>query len=276
MQLLTLRSVVVATDRTETSRPALSTAARLASQAGAHLHLLHVTEAPRGDGESEVLEEFRAAAPGSRDPETVRVVSGAAPAAIVEHALESDADVVVLGAHRRGKAGGPLGSTARSVVVTSRCPCLVAGTELRLPLQRVMVPIDVSGTAGGALLLALSWASALRTPGMDADLAVLHVTANPDPEAVREPVHAQVAKARRRTFDAARVEVGERIVHGHDPAAAILREGASWPADLLVMGTRARGTHDALGSVSAAVVQDTTCPLLLVPPAVWQRLDAAS
>jgi nucleotide-binding universal stress UspA family protein len=274
MQLLTLRSVLVATDLTETSRPALSTAARLASQAGANLHLLHVMEAPRGDREGGMMREFRAAAPESRDPETVRVVTGSPSAAIVEYALESAADVVVLGAHRRRETGAPLGSTARSVVVTAQCPCLVAGTELRLPLQRVMVPISVSGVTSGALLVALSWASALRTPGADADLVVLHVTVNPDPETVREAVHGQVVRARQRTYDAARVDVAERIIHGHDPAAAILREGASWSPDLLIMGTRARGTDGELGSVSAAVVQETPCPLLLVPPAVWQRLDA--
>jgi hypothetical protein len=34
------------------------------------------------------------------------------------------------------------------------------------------------------------------------------------------------------------------------------------------------GRDEKLGSVSAAVAQETPCPLLLVPPAVWQRLDA--
>ena len=39
---------------------------------------------------------------------------------------------------------------------------MVVSTPIRLPLRRVLVPIDLSDTARGALLVGLSWASALR------------------------------------------------------------------------------------------------------------------
>ena len=40
---------------------------------------------------------------------------------------------------------------------------LVLAEPLRLPLRRVLVPIDLSETARGALMVALTWASALRS-----------------------------------------------------------------------------------------------------------------
>jgi nucleotide-binding universal stress UspA family protein len=272
MRLLTLRSILVTTDLSETSRPALRTAARLAPLAGASLHVLHVAESTRADNETRLLEHFREAAPDAADPESVRVAFGPPASAIVEHAIESGADTVILGAHRRQHPGGPLGSTARRVVRTAPCPCLVAARELRLPLERVLAPIDVSDIAGGALSLALSWASALRVPGQKADLVALHVTTGTDPDAAREAVREEVSRSRQRAHDAAMVEIRERIVHGQDPAREILREAATFRADLLVMGTRATDqAAQELGSVSAAVVPETPCPLLLVPPAVWQR-----
>ncbi|HUF66441.1 MAG TPA: universal stress protein [Gemmatimonadaceae bacterium] len=272
MRLLTLRSILVATDLSETSRPALRTAARLAPLAGASLHVLHVAESQRADNETRLVEHFREAAPDSPDPSSVRVMVGPAALAIVEHAIESGADAIILGAHRRETPGGPPGSTARSVVRTASCPCLVAARELRLPLEHVLAPIDVSDIAGGALSLALSWASALRVPGQKADLVALHVTTGPDSDAAREAVREHVSRGRQRAPDAAQVEIRERIVHDQDPARGILREAAASAADLLVMATRTRD-HESqeLGSVSAAVVRETPCPLLLVPPAVWQR-----
>lgn len=271
MRLLTLRSILVATDLSETSRPALRTAARLAPLAGASLHVLHVAESPRPDNETRLVEHFREAAPDAADPANVRVAFGPPASAIVEYAIESGADAIILGAHRRPTPGGPPGSTARSVVRTAFCPCLVAARELRLPLEHVLAPIDVSDIAGGTLSLALSWASALRVPGQKANLVALHVTTGPDPDAAREAVREAVSRGRRAP-DAAQVEIRERIVHDQDPARGILREAATSAADLLVMGTRTTADESQeLGSVSAAVVRETPCPLLLVPPAVWRR-----
>jgi nucleotide-binding universal stress UspA family protein len=272
MRLLTLRSIVVATDLSETSRPALRTAARLAPLAGASLHVLYVAESPGADDETRLLEHFREAAPDAADPESVRVTFGQPAPAIVEHAIESSADAIILGAHRRQNSRGPLGSTARRVVRTALCPCLVVPKELRLPLEHVVVPIDVSDIAGGALSLALSWASALRVPGQKADLVALHVMTGPDSEAARKVVSEMFSRGRQWAPDVALVAIRERIVHGQDPAQEILREAATFPADLLVMGTRATEQEaQELGSVSAAVVRETPCPLLLVPPAVRER-----
>ncbi len=275
MWLLTLRSILVATDLGEASLPALRTAARLAPLAGAGLHLLHVADDPPPGGEARLREHFRLAVPESPGPDGVAVIPGSPAAVIVEHAARVGADVVILGPHRRGGAAGAMGSTAASVVAAAPCPCLVAATELRLPLERVVVPVDLSEIAGGALSVALSWASALRPRGGDARLTALHVAPDPAAPAAGQAVGEEVRRARDRAGGAARVEIREVVAPGSDPAREILRGAVSASADLLVMGTRGTaGAAPGLGSVSAAVAREAPCPLLLVPPAAWREQGA--
>lgn len=267
MKLLTLRSVLVATDLNESSLPVLRAASRLAPLAGASLHLLHVAAGDEAGAEDRLLEYFRLAAPDGEEPGSVHVAFGYPPAVIVEHAARLGADVIVVGPHRRRAIAGPLGSTAASVVRTARCPCLVVSAELRLPLERVLVAIDVYDTDGGALPAALTWASALRPRDAQAELVALHVAGGSSAERA-DILRSEIDRTQRRAYSAARVSIDERILPGADPAEVILRETASSRADLLVMGTRsAAGRASELGSVSAAVARDARCPLLLVPPA---------
>src|SRR5690606_17824489 len=97
MWLLTLKSILVATDLDETSQPALRTAARLAPLAGAQLHLLHVTgsSSPGSpDADVRLREHFRLVAPDAPEPDTARVLPGSPAAVIVEHAARVEADAV--------------------------------------------------------------------------------------------------------------------------------------------------------------------------------------
>ena len=275
MRLLTLRSVLVATDLDASSASALRTAARLAALAGAGLHLVHVSDPPVSGGESRLRELLREIAPDAPGVESAQVVRGAPAGAIVDRAARVDADVVVLGPHRRGAGqAGELGSTAASVVRTAPCPCLVTATELRLPLERVIAAIDLSEASSGVLSVALSWASALRPREGKAWLTALHVTPDPGEDTV-ERVRGEVERARARARGASFVEIHEQLSSGSGPAGEILRRAASDAADLLVVGTRGGDLPaSGLGSVSAAVARATPCPLLLVPPATWMDQGA--
>src|SRR3954470_116477 len=102
MRLLRLRSVLVATDLGETSRPALRTGARLALLADAELHLLHAANAAVANGAGRLGEQLRLAAPDAPEPASVHVVPGDPAAAIIERAERIDADAIILGPHRRG------------------------------------------------------------------------------------------------------------------------------------------------------------------------------
>ena len=276
MWLLTLKSILVATDLGEASRPALRTAARRAPLAGARLHLVHVVDDREHADEGRLREHFRLAAPDAGEPDSARVIAGPPAAVIARLAAEVGADAVVLGPHRKAAGAGELGSTAEAVVRSAPCPCLVAATELRLPLERVVVPIDLSEAAGGALSVALSWASALRPRGATAQLTALHVTGDPAPPTAGQRVEEEVRRARAHAGGAAHVEIREMVAPGSDAAETILREAVSASADLLVMGTHgAARAASRLGSVSAAVARGTPCPLLLVPPAAWMGRGAA-
>lgn len=274
MRLLKLKSVLVGTDLDASSASALRTAARLAALAGARLHLVHVADHTVSGGESRLRELLRVTAPDAPGIESAQIVRGMPAEAIVDWAARVDADVVILGPHRRGTGqAGELGSTAASIVRTAPCPCLVTATELRLPLERVIAAIDLSEAAGGVLSVALTWASALRLPGGKAGLTALHVTSSPA-EDTEPRVREEVQRTRARAGGASFVEIHERLGPGSDPAGEILRHAAADSADLLVVGTRgADQLASGLGSVSAAVARATPCPLLLVPPAIWMDQD---
>ena len=274
MRLLRLSSILVATDLGETSMPALRTAGHLARLADGRIHLLHARDTAIGEGTVRLREQLRVADPSAPDAASVYVSKGDPARAILARAAEVDADVIILGPHRRGvDAGeevGELGSTASSVVGRAACPCLVAATDLRLPLNRIVAPIDLSEIADGALAVAVSWASALRPRGATVGLAVLHVAQDTDMSAAGNSVRAAIEKARSLAGGAGHVGFREVVHQDADVVTAILRAADADAADLIVMGTRGEaGVAAGLGSVSAAVAKQTTLPLLLVPPARW-------
>jgi nucleotide-binding universal stress UspA family protein len=269
MKLLTLRSILAATDLEPTSLPAMRAAAQLAQLAEAELHLLHVADAQVPHGLDRLTDHFRQSIDGgATDPATVSTVVGAAADTIVERARSLNADVVVFGRHRGGHTERPLGSTAATVVRAAQCPCLTVSTDLRLPLERVLVATDLSDAAENALLVALTWASALRRPRATAQLTALHVTENSARNDAGAVLRAQVDRIRGQAGDVARVELDYEVDSGGAAAERILQKAAALQADLLVMGTRGpAGSLSRLGSVSEAVTRAAPCPLLLVPPA---------
>src|SRR5690606_15872693 len=83
--------------------------------------------------------------------------------AILDRAAAVEADLIVIGPHRRRAVGDAfLGSTADRVIRSAGAPCLVVRGPLSLPLRRVVVPIDLSEPAQRALDAALRWSDALR------------------------------------------------------------------------------------------------------------------
>lgn len=270
MRPLALHTILLAIDLSDASRPAVQTAVELAKLAGATLHAVH---ARTGDGvaDNAVTEHLRRILPDAAALARSRVVADAPPhEAIVERARVVDADVIVLGPHRREAQGGPLGTTADAVVRTAHIPCLVLPQSLTLPLERVLVASDLSTAAQGAIAVALSWASALRRPssiGGGTELRVVYVAPRHGEDGSEGALRDEVERARDRADTVAHVEIHEVRVHADDPASAILGEANASRADLLVLGTRGQGAgnDDGMGSVSTGVVQQTSCPVLLVP-----------
>lgn len=283
MRLLSLRVVLIAIDLDETSLAVIEAGRALAAAADAELHVVNVTGSADPDG-TPVHELLERAGVGL-DGASVHAVGGDPALAIGKLADAIAADVIVLGPHRHDRrdsshAGLKL-DTALGVAAHSATPCLVAH-GLRLPLERVVAAVDLSETSRGALIVALSWASALRgkraRAGGGVNLVALHVvdpsTNTDDLPALHESLERQIDDLRDDAGSWANVVIESDVIAGENVAATIARYAAEHGAGLLVAGTRGADldTDERLGSVAAAVARRADVPMLLVPPAIWLEL----
>jgi len=89
--------------------------------------------------------------------------------------------------------------------------------------------------------------------------------------AARHAAAEMTLAAARDNVQASGLEVEARLLDTATPtqhvAAAIVEDAASWPADLLVLGTHGRRGIERwlLGSVAEGVARRSTAPVLLVP-----------
>lgn len=270
MRLLTLKTVLVATDLEATSLAALESARSLAEASGADLHVVHVASS---DDAGPALERALETAGITPDSASVHLVAGDPASEIGRLADKLEADALVLGAHRgqTHPSTRALGSTAMAVVTNVAVPCLVAKHRLELPLEHVVVAVDMSDAARGALTVGLSWASALRPAGKGAStkLTTLHVrrsAQSPPAELERE-----ISRVRSDAGTWAGVSIEPEWLVGESVTESIGRFVVDELAGLIVLGTRGLGVDSMgrVGSVSATLMQRLEIPVLLVPPAVW-------
>lgn len=208
----------------------------------------------------------------------VEAVAGAAAEAILAQTTLWRAELVVMATHGRGGVGRLLhGSVADAVVRGARVPVLLVpargGAEPGLRGDAVVVPVDGSPCAEGALARAAELARELATP-----LAIVHALFwEPTPLAglapsidaldetetyVRGYVDGLVAQVRRAGVDAR----GDVVI---GPAArTILAYAEERNAAAIVMATHGRTALSRLtmGSVATDVLTHTTRPLMLVRP----------
>lgn len=274
MRLLALKTILVATDGDDTSLLGVRAAVGLAAAAGASLHVVHVAAAD-ASGAPDVLDR------SLRNIDAkMHVLSGEPADAIRALADRLRADVIVLGPHRgrpRPASERSLGSTALAVVTNATAPCLVIAGTLPLPLQHVLVPVDMSDTARGALLVGLSWASGLRHGNEKSATRLTGLYVGTTNESVASGadrvrrLEDELARLRLTGGSWAGVEVESAAVQGDDTATTIAECSVQREADLIVIGTRGLGLDAVgrLGSVAGDVIRLLPVPVLLVPPAVW-------
>jgi nucleotide-binding universal stress UspA family protein len=211
------------------------------------------------------------------DGHQIHIIRGDPRTTIGPLADSLKADVIVMGRHRESTAlpaGRPVGGTAYAVITNTVAPCLVTTRTLALPLRRVLVAIDRSETARGALVVAISWASALRERAVaTSDLLAIRVEANrPLGTSSHRTIDDDVEALRRDGGGWAGVTVKGLTLADGDPVTAITGAATQHDAQLVVLGTRGMRNPEpgALGSVAAAVTQRLTMPVLLVPPSIWR------
>ncbi|WP_460955437.1 universal stress protein [Parasphingorhabdus pacifica] len=292
-------SVVVGFDGSPESRRAVWWAMAEAVSRGRPLHVVHAYSVPLEEltrvhlpSEALDLETLRSTAEQEMDslvtdcrrrfPDTdvATEVHMGHPTQVLAGAA-ADAELLVLGAPTRSRTRSVLlGSTAAELVRKSPAPLVVVREELDhrdksvdSPIEHVVVGVDGSRHSVRAIDFALDFA-ARHGAELKAVLAwnELPTDAIPPHQGWRVD-WADITNTCRRELAESLAGAAERypelVIHHEvtttqSPAEALIHAAES--ADLLVVGTRGRGTIQAalLGSVSHAVVHYAPCPIAVV------------
>jgi nucleotide-binding universal stress UspA family protein len=200
--------------------------------------------------------------------------------AIVEHAGQMGADLLVIGTHgRSGFERLMLGSVTEKVLRKVRCPVLTVPPALEpkmdppVRFKTILCPVDFSPPSVRAIEYGLSLAKEA-----DARLVALHVSEWSIEDALaREAAHFTVSEYQQRAQGDAmeRLEAlipaearvwctPELMVTSGRAYREILRVAAETDADVIVMGVQGRGAVDLtlFGSTTNHVIRTASCPVL--------------
>ncbi len=285
--------VVVGYDASSESAVAVRWAAAWALGRDLPLDVVHVWgfagEQAGGAGGSWLGTRVAAAVQEIAD-EGARVAELAAPGVdahgIVDHGSPTqvfvdrshEAGLVVLGRHGAGRFPGMLiGSVASGVLHHAVSPVAIVPPDAPLASTRGSVVVGVDGSEGSTGALATAAVVAART---GADLSVVTAWAphtetttmsywvlaypdvSPDEQALERAERVLVAAREQLAAGHAGLSVSYALERGR-AQEALVRHARH--ADLVVVGTRGRGglAGLVLGSVSRAVAQRATCPVLV-------------
>jgi nucleotide-binding universal stress UspA family protein len=290
--------VIVCGIDSEASLPAARFADLLRHVLGCRLILAHVVPMPEPHGPGRGCRAGASVAPeavtralreGTQRLETVRASGqledvalhtelGCAAHGLLGIARESEAELIVLGMHRRGAFHAAVrGSVAWAVTTGADCPVvLVPGDEgvAADGLGTIVCGLEDTGRARAAVRVADMLASWLG-----ARLVLVHVAANPYLPGVSAAPGAATELRRRETEEgeellaaiAAEEHLGSpferRVVFG-TPGGALADVAYEEDAGLVVVGSRGRGAlaSAVLGSVSAELIGSSLRPVMVVPP----------
>ncbi|PYR52148.1 MAG: hypothetical protein DMF89_03580 [Acidobacteria bacterium] len=297
--MLEIRQILCPIDFSEVSRHALDHARVFAGWYRARVTALHVrnpaflqnppllfAEAPPGGGTAETdreylegqLRDWVGSLKTAGIETDVLVDEHYNPSArIVDHAKTLPADLIVMGTHGRGGFERLiLGSVAEKVLRKASCPVLTVPaptvTSSKLPLKRMLCPVDFSEPSIAALELAFSIAEE-----SDGRLTILHVFDWPTDDEVGGQWALDLPEVRRQVEERARQRVEAlvpRQVRDWCSPVPTLRYGKAYReilaladaehTDLIVMGVHGRNAVDMMlfGSTTNHVVRSASCPVL--------------
>ena len=281
-----MQSILVASDLSTRSKPALQRASQLAEASGAALCVLHVVEddllEDRMRDEIQSAEDYltkQVEGFGKPPACDVAVTTGHAFHVIAEEARAREADLIVMGAHRRQFLRDVfVGTTIERVTRTAGRPVLMANSKTGERWRKVFIATDMSEASGHA-------ARKAHALGLleNADVTFIHGFA---PITRQMMTHAGIPVERvhqeaEREFQSTRRELGQ-FIQGLDLAElnynARIIEGVGADAvsglveqakpDLLVIGTRGLSgiRRLFLGSVAQELMGSVEIDVLAVPP----------
>jgi nucleotide-binding universal stress UspA family protein len=273
--------------------PHLAPAVALAGALGAELHVVYALLLPDltvypatelGAFSPDAIREFREKAHARlyvqvrKLPRGERihchVVAAPAEAAILDVAEEVGADLVVVGATRRGKlTRSILGTTAQRVLRASTVPVLVNRRPSHGPPRRILLTTDLSDLSARAYERGMEIGRELAATE-DVELRALLVLgyglAPPPPlsrEALEEAAETELDRFLKWVEPGAPASRG--AIRTGEPAREILAEAEDWGADLLVLGTHGRtgASRFLIGSVAESALRSAPCDVLVIPQA---------
>jgi len=271
------QQIIVPLDGSEDAAAAVGPATAMAQRVGAPIHILALAhnDRERSALEATVLEQV-----GSTG-DVVRVVD----VAPIERSVAEDISrlaarhapsLVVMSTHGRGRSAAVLGSVANDVLAATDQPVMLVGPTMIRGRFRTHGPAVVAVTGeDDRSVLDLTTSLTVET---DVEPVVAHVLA---PTAARQldaahlgptgsdfPMDSVVAERAAHELERStdRTAVDFDVYYDEHPAKAITEQAITRRASLVVMATHARHGLDRLshGSVTADVVREAPCPVLVV------------
>jgi nucleotide-binding universal stress UspA family protein len=291
------RTVVAGIADVHGDEPVLQAALAWARTLSATLHLVHsfhgephaaapepfasFGEHRRHEHTREAL-EARARALAGGVPVVCHTGAASASRLMVEVAARTGAEVVVVGATRRGRLERwLLGTTAQHVLRHVQAPVLVVRGGDARPPRRVLLTGDLTELSAAVHAHTARLLEAVCGPDRP-EMRSVFVVAD-EGAAMPSSTRGALLDWSGADLEAFLYEpplrampIESRVRLGH-PAHEIVAEAREWGADLVVMGTRVRtGAARVLwGSVAEEVLPGAPCDLLVVPlGAVERRTDA--
>ena len=296
-----LNTILVGLDELPRAEPAVRAGLALAKALGARLRFLHAVPVPlpvwpdidttrlielneasvqaASDSMNEALAPLIAGELTSPVTEVLTTVPGNPSRALVQHAEEQEADLIVLGAHKR-RALFDFGSTARGVLSQVHCSVWVQPADFR-QIESILVPVDLSEHSLAALRLAIQLAAELGARidtlyCFDApEFSWAGVPGYPDagPAYLLDESRAAVKAEYERAMSELEWQGVEHSALFEDgaPVAQILKRQPDH--DLIALGTHGRTGFAAavLGSVAYACLKQSDLPVLAIrhPERIW-------
>lgn len=264
--------IVVATDLSERSDRALYRAFRLAGELGASCTVISVVDdhLPR-EVSGQIVEAARKQIQLSVDTHAstateVVVVEGDPPAAILGACLDRDADLLVVGMHRRREFMDAIRETTMERIVTlARQPVLLVKNPADAPYGQVLVPVSFSRECARAV-------SAARQIAPGARIHTFHALHVPFAGITGGSGSDMERAVRREAENAAAIWKEAFAVPGETPeivtgsVTQVLAQeiGRNHP-DLMAVGAHTRSglALHVLGSFATELVRHPPCDLLV-------------
>lgn len=285
-----MKSILVATDFSSRSVPAVARGAALARASGAKLTVTHIVDddqpeslAEAAEAEAQALFDKLSKSLNSKygvDVSTL-VVRGDPHAEILNAAISTDADLVIVGSHRRNLIRNVfVGTTAERSIRASNVPVLIARSPDGEPYRHPLIALDLNERdlhpLSAAKELGIMDAAKARVVFAydlyGANYHLLRQAGATDAE-LQKYISEEDAKVRPRAqsiLENAEVKPANVILkpaffNAYEPVLEAAKEKS---ADLIVVGTKRKQAFErfTIGSVSEAILRRADVDVLVVPP----------